>query len=65
MEYVNHIDSKGKKEMKLDAIKITDGKKGCKICKGTGYYTTHTDRAAEDGGAYSNNHTCKCNKNTK
>ena len=48
--------------MDMKVVKIKDGKKDCCICKGTGYYTTHTDRANEDGGCYSNTYPCHCNK---
>ncbi len=43
-------------------IEIKDGKKGCYVCGGSGYYSTHTDRAHEDGGPYSNTYPCNCNK---
>ena len=49
--------------MDIKVIKIKDGDKDCGICKGTGYYTTHTDRAGEDGGEYTNRYPCQCNKN--
>lgn len=45
----------------MKIIKIKDGKKGCRDCNGTGYYTTYTDRAVEDGGEYTNRHICHCN----
>ena len=48
--------------MDFKVKKIKDGVKGCGVCDGTGYYTTHTDRAGEDGGAYTNSCQCKCNK---
>ena len=50
--------------MDFKVKKIKDSIKGCGLCNGTGYYITHTDRAGEDGGAYTNHHLCKCNKNT-
>lgn len=47
----------------MDTIKeATKGNKNCKLCGGTGYYTTYTDSAAEDGGEYSNTHVCRCTK---
>ena len=48
--------------MNIKVIKIKDGGKNCGICKGTGYYTTYTDRANEDGGEYTNSYSCQCNK---
>lgn len=42
---------------------IKDGVKGCRVCNGTGYYTTYTDRAFEDGGEYTNRYRCtRCNR---
>ncbi len=43
-------------------IEIKDGKNGCHVCGGSGYYSTHTDRAREDGGSYNNTYPCHCNK---
>ena len=49
-------------DMDFKVEKIKDGVAGCGVCNGTGYYTTHTDRANEDGGAYTNRYLCKCSK---
>ena len=54
-----------KKICEFKVKKIEDGLRGCRVCNGTGYYYSHTDQAHEDGGPYSTQHTCWCNKKYK